>query len=225
MEINKPIYYELQSFWAWEKKCPEEWIDLEYRIIEKSKATFAFSTQLKDFYVKKGIDEKKIHITLPGFDMDDFEFIVTYLGNFEKWQGLDILFESVKIFPWITFVLIGEKKGDCPDLPNVEYAGYKEGKEKMRLLKMSDLLIIPRKDEMPCQTMPGKIADYVLADVPIMTTKVCDLEEYADLTCEPNADSIATRITSCYHEKKRSFEVSVFNIENITDKILKVVEK
>jgi len=225
MSTDKPIFYELQSFWAWENPCPDDWMEMEHNIIEESKAVFVFSTQLKDYYVNKGIDKNKIYITLPGFDMDDFEFIVTYLGNFEQWQGLDMLFEVAKMFPWITFMLIGEKKGECPNLSNIEYVGYKSGKEKMRLLKQADLLVIPRKNIQACQTMPGKIADYVLASREIMSTRVCDLPEYADSVCMPNTNSLTTIITNIYNEKKNDFKKSCFNIDNIVNNIIEVMEK
>ena len=181
--------------------------------------------KLKDYYVKQGIEEGKIYTILPGFSMDDFEFIVMYAGNFNEYQGIDMLIEVAKKCPHMTFILIGEKKGECPDLPNVEYKGYISGKEYFRLLRIADVLIIPRKDIQPNQTLPGKLADYQMSNAFLVATDVCDLKDFADHLCEPNVDSIVKELEDIYLPSYNVMMYSDFNIDNVVDKILEVINK
>jgi len=227
-ETKKPLYYELHSFWAFEYYGNPDLLEHELNFINKAKKTFACSSQLKDYYIGQGVPDKKIDVTLVGFDIDNFEFIVLYTGNFKEWQGLKTLFKLAENLHQITFILAGTKEGVCLDLPNIEYVGYKTGKEFYRLLKMADRLIIPRDDIQTCQTMAAKFGDYMMfADVEykILVTDVCDNSKYVKTIPKPFYDNLEHNLEYAYNRKIIKLRESNFNMENIAEKILEVLEK
>lgn len=223
---TKPIYYEAQSFWMYENKVPQEWIDLEIEICKKCKKVFCYSTSLIDYFIKNKISKNRLQLTFPGFDIDDFEFIVTYLGNFSSWQNIKLILKLANQLPEITFLLIGESGGMTVANPNVEVLGYKIGKNLHRYLKMSDMFIIPRENSIICETMPGKFADYYLHNKnKILSTNVCDFSKYINNFVDFSENNILNNIKNTYKSTIEKKQKSTFNIDNIVKNILNVMKK
>lgn len=223
--IQKPIYYESQSFWWLENKNSDKLKDLELYFCKNIfKKIFCYSLLLKEYFHSNDISAKKLFLTHPGFDINNFEFIVTYVGNFNSYQNIEFIIKLANENPHITFLLIGDypKSLVCPN--NVELIGYKKEKELHRLLKMSDIFLIPREINGITETMPGKFAEYIFyGKSKIISTPTSDIKTYLEKTF--NLNEFNTEINKRYNNKKITLDKSIFNISNIANKILEEIKK
>ena len=97
---------------------------------------------IKEELVKNGVPESKIKIFPSGVDLDEFSMsiskedarkqisfpegeIVTYIGHFYKWKGVDTLAETAKLIPDKKFVFVG---GVEPDFEIFKKKALRESK-------------------------------------------------------------------------------------------------
>lgn len=136
-------------------------------------------------------------------------FPVVYTGTFERYQGLDLLIESIKIVrerdPRVSFILVGAKPvqaiawrekvekeniADCTTI--VEMVSPQEA---AIFLAYAKILVSPRRDG---TTVPLKIYSYLHAGRPIVATdisahrQILD-EDIAELV-QPNSEALADGI-------------------------------
>jgi glycosyltransferase involved in cell wall biosynthesis len=108
---------------------------------------------------------------------------IVYTGNFENYQGLDLLFKSVKIvtkrFPEVAFVMVGgrpdqvshwkkvvEKEGL---MDTVIFVGTVSLEESQTFLEIADILISPRTEGL---SVPLKLYSYMRSGKPIVATQI-----------------------------------------------------
>ncbi len=177
------------------------------------------SKPLRDRLLKKGI-RKNIEIIRNGVDTQLFkpkdfpsnkeEFVVTYAGNFQKWQGIENLVAAAKLITdtKIKFRIIGFKKEDSLLKNTINQALKSQATlidslnqdELVNQLCSSDVLIIPRNRNIATQmAFPTKFAEYLAVGKPVIMTNVDETANFVKkfncgFICEPSANSIAQTI-------------------------------
>ena len=178
------------------------------------------SKPLKDRLLEKGINKDVIEIIRNGVDTElfkpkdcpsnDKEFLVTYAGNFQKWQGIENLLAAAKLItdPDIKFRIIGFRNEDV-SLKNrfreeltgqVELIDSLNQTELVNQLCSSDILIIPRNRNIATQmAFPTKFAEYLAVGKAVIMTNVDETSSFVrkfncGFVCEPSAEAIAQTI-------------------------------
>jgi glycosyltransferase involved in cell wall biosynthesis len=178
------------------------------------------SQPLFDRLSQKGIDPSRIEVIRNGVDTELFkpmelpsngkQFIVTYAGAFQKWQGIDNLLAAANLIKEtdVKFRIIGFRKEDCA-LKNelnrilagkVELIDALGRDEIVKQLCSSDILIIPRSRHCATQmAFPTKFAEYIATGKPVIVTDVDETANFVrhfdcGFVCEPTAESIARTI-------------------------------
>jgi len=179
------------------------------------------SEPLKDYYNSKGIEKDRIEVIPNGVDTELFKpkngndkenknFIVTYVGGFHKYQGIDILIRAGKLLQEedIKFRIIGFQRGDLHIKRGIKQNLGKKAEVIDRLprrdlvsyLNKSDVLIIPRPSYPSLEfSFATKFVEYISIGKPIIATRVSQIaklvEEYnCGLVCDPTAESLADAI-------------------------------
>ena len=142
------------------------------------------SKPLRDRLLYQGINEKKTAIMRNGVDTNLFKpykshnsnsnnFVVTYAGAFQKWQGIDNFVSAAAAIKAtnVSFKIIGFREQDrilkkklksslgC----KVELLNSMSQKELVSELNISDLLVIPRIQHCATQMAFDKISHYISA--------------------------------------------------------------
>jgi glycosyltransferase involved in cell wall biosynthesis len=193
---------------------------LERMAVRKSDFYVTCSKPLRDRLLHRGIDPSLVEVIRNGVDIQLFkpkdvssdgkEFIVTYAGAFQKWQGIENLVVAATLIKDkdIKFKIIGFRKED--HLLKNELERVLIGKaelidslsqyELVNQLCSSDVLIIPRSRHCATQmAFPTKFAEYIATGKPVIVTGVDETANFVrefncGLVCEPSAKSIARTI-------------------------------
>lgn len=108
---------------------------------------------------------------------------VVYTGNFERYQGLDLLFESVPIVvrahPEVVFVMVGgnaeqveqwqQQIAELGLADNVIFTGLVPLEESLRYLDLAEILVSPRSEGL---SIPLKIYAYLHSGKPTVVTDI-----------------------------------------------------
>ena len=178
------------------------------------------SKPLKDRLLQKGIDKDIVEVIHNGVDAEVFrpkdcasdgkEFVVTYAGSFQEWQGIANLLAAAKLTSDadLKFRIIGFRNEDKM-LKNtiksmlrsrVELIDSLEQTELVNQLCSSDILVIPRNRSIATQmAFPTKFAEYLAVGKPVIMTNVDEtssfVREYGcGFVCEPSAEALAQSI-------------------------------
>jgi|TARA_B100000315_G_C14524321_1_gene563075 glycosyltransferase involved in cell wall biosynthesis len=174
-------------------------------IIKRSKILVVISDGLKDFFVKKGVPEKKILVARDGVDLEIFnslpeknecrerlslkddEKIVLYAGHLYDWKGVDILAEAAKGLHDYTVYFVGGTDKDIKafrekytEVANIKTIGHREPKEIPLWLKSADVLILPNSGKSEISryyTSPLKLFEYMASGVPIVASNLSSIRE------------------------------------------------
>jgi glycosyltransferase involved in cell wall biosynthesis len=189
----------------------------------RSQYFMACSGPLRQHLACRGFDPEKIVVIRNGVDTRLFKpcccstnnenFMVTYAGSFQKWQGIDNLLEAAELLPEsnIKFKIVGFKdpilkskikkrlKGNgilIDDVPQFELVKH---------LCESDILVIPRSwNPAAALAFPTKFAEYCAVGKPVIVTQVDETSHFVEhydcgFVCEPTPESIARTITEAYN--------------------------
>ncbi len=133
---------------------------------------------------------------------------ILYTGNFESYQGIDILLDGfVKIrdrWPDAKLLIVGGEEGEVRALneryndPRIVFAGKKPVPAMSRYLSEADILVSPRASG---ENTPYKIYSYLASGRPILATRIVShtqiLRDGEDaVLVEPTADGIAEGLDS-----------------------------
>lgn len=113
--------------------------------------------------------------------LDKNKTIIMYIGNFEKYQGIELLLESISIVVRekreINVILIGGEEGQIERMKSlaeklgitewVVFFGKRSPDEIPSLLEVADILVSPRLKGV---NTPFKIFDYLASGKPIVAT-------------------------------------------------------
>jgi glycosyltransferase involved in cell wall biosynthesis len=188
------------------------------------------SQPLSDRLVERGIDPIKIAVIRNGVDTELFkprdvpsngkEFVVTYAGAFQKWQGIENLVGAINLVKEtsVKFRIIAFRKEDCilKNELNRILAGKVDlidsiGRDEIaEQLCHSDVLIIPRSRHCATQmAFPTKFAEYIATGKPVIVTNVDETANFVrkfncGFVCEPSAESIARTIIKAWRMPSRA---------------------
>jgi len=151
--------------------------DLCKRGLKQNKA--AYVTNGTDLSFFKNPDSTIIQKIKDMLDIDE-KMIFTYIGAFEKWQGVNDFIkaaESLKNDSEIVFLIVGgekeEKDGNIifiPKVPQTEVINY---------YAVSDILVLPRPGHPATEVAaPTKFPEYLAMGKPILTTNVGDAADF-----------------------------------------------
>ena len=178
------------------------------------------SKPLKDRLLNRGIRNSSIEVIRNGVDTELFkprqvipkgnEFVVTYAGAFQKWQGLENLVSAAKLIKHanVKFKIIGFRRGDKVFKERlsrlfgnrIELIDSLSQTELIDQLCLSDILIIPRQRHCATQmAFPTKFAEYIAVGKPVIVTGVDETATFVKkydcgFVCEPSAESIAQTV-------------------------------
>jgi glycosyltransferase involved in cell wall biosynthesis len=108
--------------------------------------------------------------------------IVGYLGGLHQWVDQDLLVETARALPDVTFVLIGPAQSDVSRLaacPNVRMLGARPHGEVPRYLKGFDVAMIPyRLSDYTAHVYPTKLNEYLAMGLPVVTTDLAEIRRF-----------------------------------------------
>lgn len=172
---------------------------------KKSTALFVISSTLKEYYISKGVEEKKVFILNMTVDPERFQNLhketskekyIAYCGNVSNSKdGVDKLIRSfamvVKRYPEIKLYIIGDKPSDndvsgnfqlIEELgikPNVVFTGRVLAADMPQILKDAELLTLARPDNKQAKYgFPTKLGEYLMTENPVVVTSVGDIPKF-----------------------------------------------
>jgi glycosyltransferase involved in cell wall biosynthesis len=106
--------------------------------------------------------------------------IVGYYGVIDERIDLDLLKETARLLPDVTFVMIGPlakiEACDLPEASNIHYLGMKCYNELPYYLKAFDVAMMPfALNDATKYISPTKTLEYMAAQKPIISTKIADV--------------------------------------------------
>jgi glycosyltransferase involved in cell wall biosynthesis len=187
--------------------------------------------------LRSSIEELQVQLKLDG------RLSIVYTGNFERYQGVDLLIDSAKIVrerhPEVAFVLVGGKSQQIEYLKHkvnkrhlddcVVFVGTVPLEEVNCYLELAEILVSPRTEGL---SVPLKIYSYLQSGKPIVATKIVAhtlvLDEDTAVLVEPTKDALAAGLLRLIEspESRRRLGVQArrtaqqrYNLENYLTKL------
>lgn len=155
-----------------------------------------FTNKVKRVCPKKPvfqIEDVSISDEIPQIERKDHEKRVLYTGNFEKYQGVELLIEAFKIIKQkdTVLVLVGAEGSEEDNM--IIFAGKRPIAEMPVLMQSADILVSPR---IKGENTPFKIYSYLSSGKPILATNIVSHTQILtngedSLLVEPTVDGIA----------------------------------
>ncbi len=140
-------------------------------------AKMAYVTNGVDLDFFKPVDEKRVNVLRKELDLGD-RLTFGYIGNFQKWQGVENFIEAAERFsdPKIRFIIVGgdekSRKGNILFIPKVPRNQVPE------YYSICDVLVLPRLSHPATEiAAPTKFAEYTAMGKPVLTTNVGDASD------------------------------------------------
>jgi glycosyltransferase involved in cell wall biosynthesis len=128
--------------------------------------------------------------------------VVLYSGNFEPYQGVELLLEATPRVPGAQFVLMGGRAAEIEALrsrarelgaaASVFFSGTRPPEELGRFLALATVLVSPR---IKGENTPFKIYTYLASGKPIVATRIAThtqlLDDSLAFLAEPTAEGLA----------------------------------
>lgn len=164
----------------------------------------SITSNLKDFYQKKGFPDRKILVAPDAVDLGKFSLSVTkmeardilslpqekklivYTGHLYEWKGAHILAQSASDLPLYNFLFVGGTEKDVRSFklkyraPNIFILGQRPHSDIPYFLKAADLLILPNSghsDISRLYTSPMKLFEYMASGTPIIASSLPSIQE------------------------------------------------
>lgn len=135
--------------------------------------------------------------------------VVGYYGVIDERIDLQLLHETSKKLPDVSFVMIGPlakiEDADLPKERNIHYLGMKSYNELPAYLKVFDIAMMPfALNDATKYISPTKTLEYMAAGKPIISTKITDVvRDYSDsVSLIENADDFCITIKSLTDQKE-----------------------
>jgi len=150
-------------------------------------------------------------ISIPA-DIGDIQGpIVGYYGVIDERIDLELLSQTAKQLPNVSFVMIGPlakiEEADLPMADNIHYLGMKCYNELPCYLKAFDIAMMPfALNDATKYISPTKTLEYMAAQKPIISTKILDVvRDYSNcVSLIETADEFSTAITSILNQSDRN---------------------
>ena len=212
--------YDMQDEYSWYGSYKIPFIRLlDRKAIRDSDIVLTVSRSLKG-HVEK-FRKKSVYVIENGINSGDFRGVskrkardslrlpegklIVYLGEISRLKGGDVLlkaFREVRKSVPDAWLLLSGSVADNIDVrqPNVIYEGYPERGQVTMALNAADVAVIPnRKSTFSLYCFPYKLAEYMAAGIPIVSTDLGDasliLKKYPNSLCRPDdAHDMADKI-------------------------------
>jgi len=166
--------------------------------------------------------------------------VIGFAGLLGPWIDFDLLADCAGRRPHWSFALIGSRSSETPlrklaDRPNVHFTGAVDHAMLPSYFKYFDAGIIPYQlTEFTRYTFPSKMAEYLAAGLPVVSTALPEVEAYAsvvnvvhgaeqmvaaiesELVCAGEADRVESRLRAA---KSLSWDTIVGRMEKLMDEI------
>lgn len=110
--------------------------------------------------------------------------VVGFVGSLREELDLELLRETARHTPDLTFILVGPILADVRSLaalPNVRLIGPVTHSEAMRYMVRFDVGILPYvRNEYTRFIMPMKLKEYLAAGLPVVATPLIEMQRFAD---------------------------------------------
>jgi len=183
-------------------------------------------------------DPKRFHILPNGVEVEKFEnatmstnFVLTYLGQFNHWKNVELIFESLSLLDARYTLRIAGGQGDESSknfinnllkkynihANRVDYLGFIKNHEVAnKVLNNSHLLLLPLGDNVQSKflTSPMKLFEYMATKIPILAVNhpsVRMITSEAIFLSENNAGAFTDQIREIC-ENKRNFNFDSMNL-------------
>jgi glycosyltransferase involved in cell wall biosynthesis len=140
-----------------------------------------------DSLINKGIDKNKLFYVTNGVDLDLFKvlpktdmkpnkLVFSYIGAFDKWQGVDNFIKAAKSLrndPELIFLIIGGVQEGSEG--NIKFIPKVKPNEVFKYYNISDIFVLPRPSHPATEVAaPTKFVEYAATGKPILATNVGD---------------------------------------------------
>lgn len=139
--------------------------------------------------------------------------VVGYYGVIDERIDLQLLQETSKKMPHVSFVMIGPlakiEDADLPKENNIHYLGMKSYNELPSYLKAFDIAMMPfALNDATKYISPTKTLEYMAAGKPIISTKITDVvRDYSEsVNLIENAEEFCGAIQSLFNQKDLAME-------------------
>ena len=124
--------------------------------------------------------------TSPARELSDLGTpIIGYIGTVFRWIDQDMVLHAARAHPEWSFVFIGPittDVGALKKMPNVRFLGPRPYEDLPAYLRAFDVAVLPFVvDDVTLRASPIKFYEYLASGVPVVTTRLPDLEAFADL--------------------------------------------
>ena len=138
--------------------------------------------------------------------------VVLYSGNFEPYQGVELLLEATRLVPGAQFVLMGGRPAEIERLrararelgsaSSVFFSGTRPPEELGRFLALADVLVSPR---IKGENTPFKIYTYLASGRPVVATRIAThtqlLDDALAFLVDPSAEGLAAGLRQALEQK------------------------
>ena len=196
---------------------------LENWVLKSSKVVLTIGTDLEDHVLK--LNPKANHIRIENIAVHgntkidpgtlqklkqehglEGKKVLVYTGTFERYQGFDLLFESIKEVvaqrPNVHVLMVGGKPEQVTDWKNkvssmglssyVTFTGLVSLEESVNFLQLADILLSPRTVGL---SVPLKIYSYLQSGKPTVATNILAhtqiMDDQSAMLVDPDANSYA----------------------------------
>jgi glycosyltransferase involved in cell wall biosynthesis len=143
--------------------------------------------------------------------------LVLYSGAlWGEWFDWTLLISLAKHFPQLSFVMIGDYRGQCPEsLPNLFFLGLKPQAALPAYLSCAQVTMIPWKINQVSQaTSPLKVYEYLAMHKPVVAPDLAPLAGLPYVFRSQNVDAFISNIETALHVGVNSQEVDEFISRN-----------
>lgn len=165
------------------------------------------SSVLREMYIRQGLGENKILVWPDAVDVEAFNFekdpnglreklglrkdafMATYCGHLYPNRGIRTIFETAKLCPEVTFLIVGgwekdvEKRiHEARKISNVKFVGFVVNSDIAQYLKASNILLLPYSRN--CETAewmsPLKLFEYMASNRPIIASDLISIRQHLE---------------------------------------------
>ena len=177
-------------------------INNERKLIERADTVLVSSGQLKDVLMTRYGSTKEIHIvnnatSLPQYTSQDSismasdltqqaegqnaHYCIMYLGTISEWLDMDLLLQSLPVFPDISYQLVGPCEIVLPVHDRVVYRKPVPHDKILNAMREADALVMPFKvNDLVRSVDPVKLYEYVLSGKPSIAVEYGETLKFRD---------------------------------------------
>lgn len=242
--VNKPFIYNPQLHLS-----PRGWTDyFWYKLCCEADAIIAMTDFERNFYIKEGIDSKKLYNVGVGplfadkttedirqkYNLNN-KRIILFLGRNVAYKGMEELLKATHVvwekFPDTYFFFAGPKEGNSEEIflrycdPRIVVLGVVSENEKTALLKACDVFCMPSLEE----SLGGTFLEAWMFEKPIIGAKIPPLVEITNngqggFLVNPTPEDIADKIITLLQNPEMAKVMGQWGkrrvLENYTWKII-----